>query len=940
MELKMYELTKTDACQAKRAFAFMLEGREEDHFKKAVAIKGAIKEIVAGNLKEEDLMDWLKEKFSDIAYPSQRQREIHTADAARMILRYIHSEKRSLVAVKPQTVSLGHGLDVLTTPDYAVITDTSVEVFKIKCSKPNIAQKGAVGDLGLYAMLQLARALVAPGEEKTVSASYYFLRKENDSSSVDKPTFDPDFFLLEGGRNIVTLTEKGWKNTAPYQETAIDKAFAPYVERFVEGLPKEECSKADCEKCNLYDVCKYQASPTALVKTTVQKKLADLQLTSAQEQAVEYEYGICRVNAGAGAGKTMVIALRTAVLINKGFDPSHLLLITFTNAGAEEMRSRIRAVLSDFGLEEAADKVVILTFNAFGDSVLKKEYAKLGFSAEPKVIDDVERSRIIADLLNEHTIAGLDYRNFDSDLKFCKGALAVAKQVFDLVKKNRYSVGDENEVYAQLGHSFADINAVRELIALYDQYDAILRAENLIEFSDQESMLFEIIHQDPYYLEQFGYEHIIVDEFQDTSAGQLELVKLMIECPSFKSLMVVGDDSQSIFGFRDTSPEYILKFPELIGKPVDDIILDKNHRSTPQVIATANNMNAMRVRRVDKNLVATRPDGLPVRVEGFLTKQEETEFLIQDIQAHLAAGTKPEEIAIITATKYELLEMADILGKEGIPTVLLNPEPLVDNSRVRAAIAMLAAVRDKSDTKDLLTYANAKARGGLMTADKETIEAAMQEAAAELEGYHAIPDEPAKKAKLMELLKALDANDDEVYESFLKTLEFKNTEKMFAYADDFYRFGSGNAVRRTHDYPGIALTTAHSSKGLEWNVVYNLISKYDGEEMHRNSEASRNAVEERKRLLFVSMTRARDELIITARYDAFGKRGDYTYNQFLADAMDCVGKVFDPTAIEAERKRREDEKKAAKKAAEKAKKEAEAKKNLQEMEASLLPVGA
>ena len=175
----------------------------------------------------------------------------------------------------------------------------------------------------------------------------------------------------------------------------------------------------------------------------------------------------------------------------------------------------------------------------------------------------------------------------------------------------------------------------------------------------------------------------------------------------------------------------------------------------------------------------------------------------------------------------------------------------------------------------------------------------------------------------MKMLKTIDENEDEVYESFLATLERKqSTSQVFKYCNDFKNFGSSAAYRRTHNYPGVVLTTAHSSKGLEWQIVFNMISKYDGPELYRGSKESRMMVEERKRLLFVSMTRARDELIITGQFVSHGKRGEYTYNQFLEAAYECVGQHFSPDDVEKMRNDR-DEKKKAEKLLQKAKEEAD-----------------
>lgn len=975
MKAKLHELTvtasKRNACKAHRTFPIPLQESVGEYVQKAGVIKKAIHDIVIDKKDEKDVMVEFAAAFEDIPYPSDRQREVHGNDAWRQIKRYTGSEKRPLIEGIAQDIDMGNDLEVYVNPDYIamthvrIVTSTSkrgtirsifdlaedlteeeaaelegekmqkIEVIKLKTSKPSLSQAQADKDLGLHAMLQYGRMLVPPGQKAYIQASYYFLRKNNDSSSMENPNFDSDFFDLKGAGNIVSLTEV-YENTPGYVGEYDEKTKA-LVEEYVTGTEKEECSKEDCEKCTLRELCRFTNPPKALVKVAVNRSLKDLNLSEAQEKVVEYEEGLCRVNAGAGAGKTMVIALRTATLINKGVKPENILLITFTNAGAEEMRTRIKLLLEDFGIEADTDNMYILTFNAFGDLILKAEYAKLGFTAEPKVIDDVERSRIIANLLNENRIKDLDYRNFDTNMKTCMGALAVAKLVFDIVKTGQYGVSDWQKVADDMGAKkrFCSQKALEELIALYDKYDDKLREDNLIEFADQEVLVREILHKDPYYLERFGFEHVIVDEFQDSNEGQIELLKKFRSCPQNKSLMVVGDDSQSIYGFRNTTPYFILHFDDVMGEEVDDIMLVENYRSTPEVIYAANKLNEWRSDRIKKDLIATRPSGPQIIAKGFLTAEEETNFVIEDIQKHLTDGIKPEDIAIIAATKYELMKMADLLGQENIPTVMLNPEPLLENSRVKAGIALCKALQDSEDTMDAMIYANAKNGGTLMTATKEVLEAALADAQSDLESVHAIPDENGRKAKLTELLEALD-DEDEVYESFLETIKRKPMNKLFEYVNDFFRFGSTAAVRRTHSYPGVVLTTAHSSKGLEWPVVYNMLSKYDTPEMHTSSSVAREIYEERKRLLFVSATRARDELIMTGQYIAYGNAKEgYHLNDFLQKSMDIANSTqpdYDPTKppftyadvaqMKAERKAEEQRKK----------KEAELAKQLDEAE--------
>jgi ATP-dependent exoDNAse (exonuclease V) beta subunit len=232
----------------------------------------------------------------------------------------------------------------------------------------------------------------------------------------------------------------------------------------------------------------------------------------------------------------------------------------------------------------------------------------------------------------------------------------------------------------------------------------------------------------------------------------------------------------------------------------------------------------------------------------------------------------------------------------------------------------------------MMVYVNAKVGGGMFEKDEAEIEELIDEGRLEAAMIDAkLPHE--KKDALLEVLKAIDHNDDEIYQQFLETLSRKTFEKIVEYCNDFLVFGTKNEARREHDYPGVVLTTCHSSKGLEWPIVYASLSKFDSESkaLHSGSVSSIKALEEQRRLLFVTATRARDELYITGKYVAFGKKGNYKYNQFLSDSYTANGQIFSIFDIQkeadeiamAKKKQRAEERKALAEKMKKAKEQIE-----------------
>ena len=370
----------------------------------------------------------------------------------------------------------------------------------------------------------------------------------------------------------------------------------------------------------------------------------------------------------------MCVALRTAFLLSEGVDPAKICLLTFTNTGAAEMKERIGLYCEDFGLNINLDTLTVTTFNSFGDKIIHKNYEELGFEKEPRLIDDIEQSKIVAEMLKDNVVADLDYRNFNMNMPFVKGALPTAKKAFEIIKRENLSnESDVDVLWEKMKNESYDIakTAAAALIELYGEYDDQLRERSLIEYADQELLIFELLKKNPFYFEDYGFEHIIVDEFQDTSQLQFEILKNIINSSlEFKSFLVVGDDSQSIFGFRGSNPQFIIEFEEKLGERVQDFYLLENHRSTKSIIDFANKINSLNKNRVVKDLIPTREKGESVIVEAFEKKNEEEDHIVSIIKEKIDEGHPLEDIAYIASTRSQLLKMGTRLTEEGIQWII------------------------------------------------------------------------------------------------------------------------------------------------------------------------------------------------------------------------------------------------------------------------------
>jgi superfamily I DNA/RNA helicase len=579
----------------------------------------------------------------------------------------------------------------------------------------------------------------------------------------------------------------------------------------------------------------------------------------------------------------------------RGFKPEEILLISFTATAAAEMRDRIIKYAEEFGVELDAEKLRIYTFNAFGDEILKTKFEEFGFPAPPHVIDNIDASRIISEILCDHdVINGLDYRHFDMETKYVKGALPMTKQIFSIMKKNMLTEDDVREIWRKVSGNVS-LTAVEEVAKLYDEYDERLRSEGLIEFADQETMIFELFHRDPFYLETLGFKHIIVDEFQDSNEREIQIIRLLRDTPQFESLMVVGDDSQAIFSFKDTTPDYIINFEDAMREEVDTINLLNNYRSQANIIEFANEINNLNRHKVAKSLIATRPAGKPVVVRGVLNDEQKFAYVLEKIQEKLEEGYNPEDIAILTRQKKDIEKYADILAKANIPAQIGCGINYLQNCRVIAAISYFNVMEDENNTVDILNFLNAKIHGGIMDLPAEEIEEMADDLKVQIETLGALSDKEQKE-EIMSILRDIDSNCDEIYLDFIDKLERKPTIfEMKRYIQSFSKYGENECFRRSAAYPGVKLMTAHSSKGLEWPVVINDIDDY---EKHLKPGVENEDSEEARRLFFVSSTRARDELYVVANYVASGTKKTRVYNRFLKEAYDLTGQVFSASSIE------------------------------------------
>lgn len=862
-----------------------------------------INEVIAGKLTGSVRfpVQSLMETFYDfLDMPTETTKEMQLKDDVRDINRYLNCEYRRPFIIGHPMVSLYNmevecqmdfmfaGLQKIKTNKHKEgrrwVYDEeevyAVEAVRIFPGKPNVKDSSKILDTGvntrleLYVMLKAMQAWAEknkPGENVLLRASYYFLQKDRE----DDKKYSDNFFDGKGG-NVIAL--QAYSDAM----SVIDDIYRPQIEEFLKG---QSASADKCKNCKSRVLCGYRDAAVPLTEEEKPKPKTLPVLSPDQEKAANALEGNIRVIATAGSGKTTAMAYRIMNLLKSGADPAKIGCFTFTNAGAGEMKDRISGFCELAGIDADLEKMTISTIHSFGDSLLKKYYSILGYSKPPVLINEIQKTKIIEGILSENPPVDelIDkYKNFYLNMFRAKGILEMMKEFFLEIMEGI----SQDEFKAESKLSDETVNAIYRM---YMQYDKHKKESCLIEHSDQELGVLRLLRLKPDLFEEVGIEHISVDEYQDTSNVQFQIINEMRKAKCVKSLFIVGDDDQSIYGFRDANVELIKNFFDMIGESNGaDIKLMENRRSTCNIVDFAAELIRNNHNRIDKNPRSTNEAGKRVIVEKFFSKDEEQKYIVDTIEELIKEGRKENEIAILAPTNSELLDYADMLQKRGIETVSINPEPILENPRVLGAIGLVKFLLNNSEFNGT-AYINARDNGKALEKTETEIKAdveALQEEMKEVENVSA----------LFEKFNFLDPEkNDEIFQSFLEDISTamdeavrrENLPAVCEYVLDFERFGEKQTARKEKAYNGVVLSTMHSSKGKEWPVVFCSVSKLHGRTMTPED------IPEKNRLLFVACTRAKKELYISGTSIAFSSAmaGDVE-NLFLSECLEVQKKMY------------------------------------------------
>ena len=618
-------------------------------------------------------------------------------------------------------------------------------------------------------------------------------------------------------------------------------------------------------------------------------------LNKEQIKAVEHIDGPCLVLAGAGSGKTKVLTMRVANLIMHGIYSGNILAITFTNKAAKEMRDRISNVVED-------NYAFVGTFHSFGLRVIRENYEKLGLSKNFTIIDSDDVNSIIKKILKD-----MDYDPKKYSLGFIRNKISFIK--------NEMLSDSEAEKF---------LNSPPEQVAVkvYFEYQKVLKRNNAVDFDDLLKLPAELFLRDEEVLDYYQekYRYILIDEYQDTNEVQYKWIKKLAE--KYRNIFVVGDPSQSIYGFRWSNYRNILNFEKDYPEAVS-ITLNQNYRSTNTILNAANSVIKNNVTSKDVNLFSELGDGVKVKYMRSYDEKHEVTLIMEEIKKLLSSGYSYQDIAILYRTNAQSRALEEGMLKMNYPYKVVGSYYFYKRKEIKDLISYLRLISNHADDVSLTRVINVPKRG----IGAKSIEDLAKEAAEKNTSMFEVLSKPKEiefknlileltmKSKDIDLTQLIDLvldktgikaemEKDKTLEAELRLenlMEFKSITENYqketgtVNLEDFLEDISLVADMSEHNDndEAITLMTMHSAKGLEFKVVF-LAGMEENIMPHSMSLQDKDGIEEERRLCYVAITRAKERLYITnaKRRMLFGNTNMNPPSRFIGE--------IDPSLIDKE----------------------------------------
>lgn len=628
----------------------------------------------------------------------------------------------------------------------------------------------------------------------------------------------------------------------------------------------------------------------------MEKILKDL--NPSQLEAVQQIDGPILILAGAGSGKTKTITSRLAYLISEvGIPPGNTLTLTFTNKAAFEMRERALNMI-----QNSVHPPLLCTFHKFGLLFLKFHMDRLERKNNFVLIDMDDKRRIL--------------KNIDDDLP--------PALVDNEISRYKNSIISPEEAIAK-----AEQKNYKLIASIYEKYEKFLREKNMVDFDDLLMLSYSILHKHDDLRKEISekYNYIMVDEYQDTNDLQYRLLTKL--CDTHRNLCVVGDDDQSIYGWRGANIKNILEFPDHFND-TKVIKLEENYRSTPQILKAANELIDHNRNRLGKTLRSTKDDGKDILVYESKDETEEAHKISKHILELIDSGVNPQEIAILFRLNALSRSIEEGLNRTKIPYKLVGAVRFYERAEIKDIMSYFRLVLNLHDDFSLKRVINKPKRGiGKATVDKIEKKAYEQDlsmyglidslSSADLQDLAGKKNARTLK-EYFETLNDLKSILDESTMQFLDAFESKiglkesynnapdsidrvsNIDELYglyrdyiiqnpmAGMEDFLNEVSLQSDQDMLDGESISAMSIHASKGLEFSYVFVIGMEEGFFPMIRDG----SDLEEERRLGYVAYTRAKKELILCHAHSRYykGKRTDLAKSRFLKESGVIKGSLM------------------------------------------------
>lgn len=630
-------------------------------------------------------------------------------------------------------------------------------------------------------------------------------------------------------------------------------------------------------------------------------------LNAAQAEAVQTTSGPLLILAGAGSGKTKTLTHRIAYLIaHESIWPNEILAVTFTNKAAREMRERLGVLLG----QDSSNRGFMPwmgTFHGICVRMLRIEGEAIGIARNFVIYDEDDRQGLVKQAMKQLSISDKEVK-----ARSVSGAISSAKN--EMVTPAEYD-------------STAQFPYQKNIAKIYEKYEQLRKTAGALDFDDLLLEAVRLFREAPSVREKWRttFKHILIDEYQDTNAAQYHIIKLLVN--NLRNICVVGDDWQSIYSWRGADFTNILNF-ERDFKGAKVVKLEQNYRSTGNILEAATNVITKNERRTDKKLWTAEGAGAPVQVHSVYDEAEEAHLVAERISSHVTIGARQfGDFAVLYRTNAQSYTLERAFLRLRVPYQIVGGVRFYDRKEIKDVIAYLRLIYQPHDRMSFSRIVNVPTRGiGATSLERFLI----WQAASDMDIIDALchvdqadglmPRAKVALSGLGQKLRTLQqlvetVSPTELIEKLLSATGYRDfildgtpqaedreanigallsDAQSFASLPDFLEeVALMSSADTDSDGQKVTLMTLHAAKGLEFPVVF-IVGMEEGILPHaRVYEAGPAELEEERRLAYVGMTRAREELHLTYSQSRlqFGQRSYNPMSRFITDMGDQIAQV-------------------------------------------------